>query len=213
MSRPMEIAYQFIKEKILDGSYKPSQKLTEIELSEVIGASRNTIKKALLKLEQENLVEIEQNKGAFIKSFTLDEIINYLEIREVLEGLVARTAAKNISDAELEQMEEILQQMDSYLKQNRFDEYSNLNKEFHQIIYHASKNPQAVEIVNVIRTQLSRYHFRTILIPGRNQNSFQEHNKIFEALKSHDEKLAQEAVMNHVANVRTTIKENFSFLV
>jgi DNA-binding GntR family transcriptional regulator len=209
----MEIAYQFIKEKILDGSYKPSQKLTEIELSEVIGASRNTIKKALLKLEQENLVEIEQNKGAFIKSFTLDEIINYLEIREVLEGLVARTAAKNISDAELEHMEEILQQMDSYLKQNRFDEYSNLNKEFHQIIYQASKNPQAVEIVNVIRTQLSRYHFRTILIPGRNQNSFQEHNKIFEALKSHDEKLAQEAVMNHVANVRTTIKENFSFLV
>ena len=213
MSRPMEIAYQFIKEKILDGSYKPSQKLTEIELSEVIGASRNTIKKALLKLEQENLVEIEQNKGAFIKSFTLDEIINYLEIREVLEGLVARTAAKNISDAELKQLEEILEQMDLYLKQNQFDEYSNLNKEFHQMIYHASKNPQAVEIVNVIRTQLSRYHFRTILIPGRNQNSFQEHNKIFEALKSHDEKLAQEAVMNHVANVRTTIKENFSFLV
>lgn len=213
MSRPMDNAYHFIKEKILDGSYKPSQRLTEIELSEVIGVSRNTIKKALLKLEQENLVEIEKNKGAFIKSFTLEEMINYLEIREVLEGLVARTAAKNISDVELKKMEDILALMDSHLKQNQFDEYSNLNKEFHQIIYHASKNPQAVEIVNVIRTQLSRYHFRTILIPGRNLSSFEEHKKIFEALKAHDEKLAQEAVTSHIANVRTTIKDNFSLLV
>lgn len=213
MSRPTENAYQFIKEKILDGSYRPSQKLTEIELSEVIGVSRNTIKKALLKLEQENLVEIEKNKGAFIKSFTLEEMINYLEIREVLEGLVTRTATKNISDIELEKLEEILEQMYLYLKQNQFDEYSNLNKEFHQIIYQASKNPQAVKILNVIRTQLSRYHFRTILIPGRNESSFQEHKRIFEALKIRDEKLSQEAVTDHIANVRTTIKENFSLLL
>lgn len=213
MTRPMENAYQFIKQKILDGSYKPSQKLTEIELAELIGASRNTIKKALLKLEQENLVEIEQNKGAYIKSFSLEEIVNYLEIREVLEGLVARTAAKNISDGELKQLEDILEQMDSHLQQNRFDEYSTLNKKFHQVIYQASKNQQAVEIVNVIRTQLSRFHFRTILIPGRNQNSYQEHKNIYEALKAHDEKLAQEAVMAHILNVRKTIHENYSLLV
>ncbi|AKO92233.1 GntR family transcriptional regulator [Priestia filamentosa] len=213
MSRPMENAYQFIKEKILDGSYKPSQKLTENELSEVIGVSRNTIKKALLKLEQENLVEIEKNKGAFIKAYTLEEMMNYLEIREVLEGLVARTATKNIRDVELNKLEEILEQMDVSLKQNQFDEYSNLNKEFHRIMYQASKNQQAVKILNVIRTQLSRYHFRTILIPGRNQSSFQEHKKIFEALKTYDEELAQEAVMDHIANVRTTIKENFSLLL
>ncbi|GAA4725944.1 GntR family transcriptional regulator [Brevibacillus fulvus] len=213
MTRPMENAYQFIKERILDGSYKPSQKITEVELSEAIGVSRNTIKKALLKLEQENLVEIENNKGAYIKSFTLEEILNYLEIREVLEGLVARTAAKNISESELETLEAILQQMEAHLQQNRFDEYSNLNKEFHQIIYQASKNQQAVEIINVIRTQLSRYHFRTILIPGRNEHSFREHTKIYQALKVRDEKLAEETVMHHIANVRTTINDNYSFLV
>lgn len=41
----------------------------------------------------------------------------------------------------------------------------------------------------------------------------QEHNKIYEALKAHDEKMAQEAVMAHIVNVRTTINENFSLLV
>lgn len=213
MSRPMENAYQFIKGKILDGSYKPSQKLTENELSEIIGASRNTIKKALLKLEQENLVEIENNKGAYIKSFTLEEIINYLEIREVLEGLAVRSAAANISNSDLEKMKEVLSQMESHLRENRFDEYSNLNKEFHQVIYQASKNRQAVEMVNIIKTQLSRYHFKTILIPGRKQSSFEEHQRIFEALQAHDENAAQEAVMSHIGHVRTTIKDHFSLLL
>jgi DNA-binding GntR family transcriptional regulator len=213
MNRPMENAYHFIKEKILDGSYKPSQKLTENELSEVIGASRNTIKKALLKLEQENLVKIENNKGAYIKAFTLEEIMNYLEIREVLEGLVAKTAAKNISDLELTKMEDILNQMGTHLEQNQFDEYSNLNKVFHQIIYNASKNLQAVEMIHVIKTQLSRYHFRTILIPGRNQSSFQEHTNIYKAIKAHDETLAQETVMHHISKVRQTIHDNYSLLV
>jgi DNA-binding GntR family transcriptional regulator len=213
MSRQMDTAYHYIKEKILDGTYNPSQKLTEQELSETIGASRNTIKKALLKLEQENLVKIENNKGAFIKSFTLEEIINYLEIREVLEGLVAKTAAKNISESELQKLEEIFCEMELHLQNNRFEDYSNMNKEFHQVIYHASKNVQAVEIINVIKTQLLRYHFRTILVPGRTQNSYKEHKKILEALKAHDEQLAQEAVMNHIANVRQTVQQNFSFLL
>jgi DNA-binding GntR family transcriptional regulator len=213
MSRQMETVYHYIKEKILDGTYYPSQKLTEQELAETIGVSRNTIKKALLKLEQENLVKIENNKGAFIKSFTLEEIINYLEIREVLEGLVAKTAAKNISEAELQKLEKIFGEMEAHLQNNRFEEYSSMNKEFHQVIYHASKNVQAVEIINMIKTQLLRYHLRTILVPGRTQNSYQEHKKILEALKAHDEQLAQEAVMNHIANIRQTVQQNFSYLL
>ena len=82
---PVDKAYEYIKTRIMDGRFHPSQKLIENDLAQSIGASRNTIKKALLKLEQENLVILEPNKGAKIKAFELQEIKNYLEIREVLE--------------------------------------------------------------------------------------------------------------------------------
>ncbi|MDT8861841.1 GntR family transcriptional regulator [Alkalihalobacillus sp. MEB130] len=213
MSRPMENAYRFIKDKILDGTYMPSQKITETELSEIIGVSRNTVKKALLKLEQENLVNIESNKGAFIKSFTLEEVMNYLEIREVLEGVVARTAVKNINESELDKMEEILVMMGDHLKNNRFDAYSSLNKEFHNIIYQASKNIQAVEMISVIKNQLLRYHFRTILVPGRNTSSYEEHQNIFKAFKEQDEVAAEKYIRIHIANVRETVKNNFTYLI
>lgn len=213
MSRPTEVAYQFIKQKIMDGTYKPSQKLIESELSELIGVSRNTIKKALLKLEQETLVSLEENKGATIKSFTLDEIINYLEVREVLEGLIARTAALNMSDARLAELEETVEKMKEHLEHNRFDEYSKCNHFFHNIIYEASSNQQAVDMVKKIKTQLQRLQLKTILVPGRTQDSFKEHQKILNALKAKDEKWAQDAVKYHVSHVRQTIVDNYSFLV
>jgi DNA-binding GntR family transcriptional regulator len=191
----------------------PSQKLVESELSELIGVSRNTIKKALLKLEQENLVSLEENKGATIKSFTLDEIINYLEIREVLEGLIAKSAALNISDAKLLQLEETVEKMKEHLEMNRFDEYSKCNHLFHNIIYESSTNIQAVDMVNKIKTQLQRLRIKTILVPGRTKESFKEHQKILNALNARDEKWAEDAVKYHVSNVRKTIVENYSFLV
>jgi DNA-binding GntR family transcriptional regulator len=213
MSRQTDIAYQYIKQKILEGEYKPSQKLTEIQLAELIEVSRSTIKKALLKLQQENLVTIENNKGASIKSFTLEEVMNYLEIREVLEGLVARSVAKKISEFELEKLKNILDEMKVRLQSNKLDEYSILNKSFHKEMYKAAKNVQAVELINMIRTQLIRYQFRTILVPGRNQASYEEHEKIYEALKLRDETAAEEAVRNHIVNVRETINNNYQYLL
>ena len=212
MSRPTEVAYQFIKKRIMEGEYKPSQKLIESELSEVIGVSRNTVKKALLMLEQENLVCIEANKGATIKSFSLEEIINYLEIRETLEGLIARTAATNMTEERLAMLEDIVEQMKSHLENHRFDEYSNCNQAFHAIIYEASTNQQAVEMVNKIKTQLKRLQIKTILVPGRTQESLKEHQKILSAMQSHDEKWAEDALKHHVAQVRKAIADNYAFL-
>lgn len=213
MTRQADLAYDYIKKRIIQGVYKPSQKLVESELAETIGVSRNTIKKALLSLQKENLVEIEMNKGAVVKAFTLEEVIHYLEIREVLEGLVAKKAAINLTDADLVNLEDILDNMFRYLEKHEFDNYSNLNREFHEIIYNASGNSEAVEMIMIIRTQLIRFHFRTILVPGRNKESFKDHKRILDALKSRNAQEAKVVVEQHIANVRKTIEENYNYLI
>lgn len=213
MSSQMDMTYQYIKDRILKGIFRPSQKLTETELVQQIGVSRNTIKKAFLKLEQENLIAIEKNKGATIKAFTLEEILNYLEIREVLEGLISRNAVRNISMNDLDKMHETLEQMKEFLANNNFDKYSENNRLFHAIIYAAASNRPAVDMIMMIRTQLLRYQFRTILVPGRTEASLQEHTKIYEAFRRKDETQVVEAVTSHISNVRRVIEQNYHFLV
>ncbi|RXS92112.1 GntR family transcriptional regulator [Geobacillus sp. PK12] len=211
--RPMDVAYEYIKERIMNGTFLPSQKLNESELSAQIGVSRNTVKKALFKLEQEHLVDMEENKGATVKSFTVKEVSNYFEIREALEGLIIRSAVERLTEEDLRQMEDICKKMETYLDMGDFEEYSQLNKRFHDMIYRASDNQQAVEMVNLIKGQLLRYHLRTILIPGRKENSAKEHQQIYRALKERNAEEAENAVRRHIANIRKTIEEHFAFLV
>lgn len=213
MKRPAEIAYEFIKDRILDGVYFPSQKLIENDLALEIGVSRNTVKKALLKLEQENLIVMENNKGATIKAFTIEEIQNYLKIREVLEGLIAADAAAKITDEEIAKLEEILEQMRTDLAEGNFDAYSQGNLKFHDVIYQASNNKQAVELVKIIKQQLKRLQFRTILVPGRNESSFKEHSDILSSLRNREVELSERLVKKHVANVRETIVQHYNVLI
>lgn len=208
-----EKAYLIIKQKILEGIYKPSEKLIESHLAKELGVSRNTIKKAFLMLEKEKLIELEENKGAKIKSFTLQEVNNYLEIRAALEGVIIRSAVPKIANEDLHALQEILDHMKSCIEGNHLDEYSKLNKEFHQTIYKAAQNEQAVELVSMIKTQLIRYHFRTILVPGRNQSSFEEHTAIFNALQKRDADEAEAAIKRHILNIRKTINDYYHFLV
>lgn len=213
MANQTEFSYKLIKEKILEGVYKPSENLVEINLASELGVSRNTIKKALLMLSSEGLVDMQDNKGAKVRSFTLEEVLNYYEIREVLEGYIARITAPLITSDELESLYQTLLKMEYCIQQGDLTQYSNHNIEFHNIIYETCKNKQAVEMVTSIKTQMRRYHFRTILVLGRNANSFNEHKSIFNALKEHNAEEAERLTKLHIANVREILKKNYQFLI
>ncbi|HEY8889273.1 MAG TPA: GntR family transcriptional regulator [Clostridium sp.] len=213
MGTKTEHAYQIIKKKIMEGEYKPSENLNEVNLANAIVVSRNTIKKALLMLASEGLVDVQENKGAKVKSFTLEEVINYLQVREVLEGLVAELTAPIITDEELNCLGETLLKMEACIKNNDLVQYSNYNLHFHNIIYTACKNKQAVQLINSIKTQVLRYHFRTILVPGRNMSSLQEHKNIYNALKAHDVLESGRFIKIHISNVRDILTKNYQFLI
>lgn len=210
---PVDKAYEYIKTRIMDGRFHPSQKLIENDLAQSIGASRNTIKKALLKLEQENLVILEPNKGAKIKAFELQEIKNYLEIREVLEGAILRRTAKTISTSDIKALEDLIEQMKEFAASNNLNGYSQCNQQFHEIIYRASENQEAVALVKQIKTQLQRLQLRTNLVPGRIEQSIREHQQIFAALKANDGSAAQKAVVAHITHLIETIDANYQQLI
>ena len=209
MSRAFDTAYNYIKENILTGVYLPSQKLIEVELSDVTNVSRNTIKKVLLTLEQENLVNLEKNKGAIVKSFNLQEVINYMEIRILLEGLIAGSAAEKISDQQLDQLQEILTEMSEHLEKKAYADYSACNRKFHDIVYTASGNKQAAEMARKIRVQLQRISGKTLAISDRPSSSYKEHVMIYEALKNRDGEKAKELIATHTSHVKNIIIDNY----
>jgi len=82
-----------LRDAIVDGEFAPNQRLVEADLSERFGASRGSIRTALLELGAEGLVERVQNRGARVRAVSLAEAIEITEVRMVLEGLCAAKAA------------------------------------------------------------------------------------------------------------------------
>lgn len=207
----MEV-YESIKNKIHKGEYSPSESLREQDLSNLYGVSRNTIKKCLLLLEKEGLVTIEMNKGAKVRSYSLEEVLEYLELRSSLEGFIIRRAVPVISEEQISKLEETLKVMKKYYDNNELVNYSQYNQIFHQIIYDACPNRTAVDLTVNLKNQMRKYNTKTILIPGRSSQSYAEHSAIFEAIKNRDDELAEALMLRHVNSVRRIFKENYSLL-
>ncbi len=205
--------FEELRRRIHDGVFKPSECLTEVTLAEEFGVSRSTIKKALMKLESENLVIMEDNKRAFVRFFTVDEAIEYLEVRELLDCFILRQTIPLFERSDLEEMQSALEGMRKALDARDVMQCSQSNVRFYDVIYRVCPNRPAVEMVRVIRNQLRRLNIKTVLIPGRGNASLQEHNGLLEAMEKKDTDLAERLMHEHMINMRSVLKANYQFLI
>ncbi len=205
--------HQELRQRILDGVFRPSESLTEVTLAAELGVSRATVRKALLKLESENLVLIEENKRAQVRWFSIEEVMQYLEVRELLEGFVIRQSVPFLANGDLKEMRAVLSEMKKCLKAQDLMQYSQNNWRFHDVIYRVCPNRPAVEMVTAIKNQLKRYNIKTMLVQGRGEDSLDEHGKILSALERHDADGAEEQMRRHIANLRTVLQKHFELLL
>ena len=210
---PSVAVYESLKKKIENGSLSPSENLREVELANQFKVSRNTIKKALLMLERDTLVSIEQNKGAKVRAYSLDEVLEFLELRSFMEGFITRLACSSLTEEALVSLEGILQEMKIYKERQELVSYSENNQKFHKVIYDACPNNTATNLLVSLKGQMKKYNTKTILIPGRSDQSFAEHEAIFRALKNKDCARAESLMVEHVMNVREVFQKNFQLLL
>ena len=197
--------FEEISQKISDGTYSSGSQMVEADLAAEYGVSRNTIKKVLLMLENKGLVITELNKGARVRSFSHQEIEEMMQVRSALEELVTRLAVPCLTDEQISAMEAVLKTMKGHLEANELLLYSEGNKRFHQIIYDACPNQTAVRMLLELKSQISKFNIKTILIAGRGQHSFAEHSAILEDVKKRDAEAAAEHMRQHISGVEQTM--------
>ncbi len=206
------LVYEKLRERIEKGYYSPAESLPEIELAEEYSVSRNTIKKALLMLEKDSLVVIEQNKGAKVRSYSKMEIMDFLELRAELEGFIIRIAVPKFTDDDIQKLESLLDEMKKKLEEADLLGYSAINQKFHALIYDVCPNKIATDLLVRLKSQMRKYNSKTILVPGRDVHSFSEHRAILDAIRRKDAAAAEESMRTHVNNMRQTFEEYYSLL-
>lgn len=198
--------YHQLRNEIVGGRFHPNERLVEADLARVLKAGRSAIRAALVRLDQEGLVVLEPNRGARVRLVSDREALEIEEVRVVLEQLIVRHAAQRASASDIRDLRRSIEEMRRRLEEGNPMGYSELNAEFHQRIWRIADHQTAARLLANLKSQSLRFQYRTILRPGRTEQSLHEHERILEALAAHDADASEAAMRQHLSGVVDTLR-------
>lgn len=202
-----EIVFETLRKAILEGTLKPGERLMEVQLAEDMGVSRTPVREAIRKLELEGLVLMIPRKGAYVSGISSKDIADVFEVRASLEALAAGLAAERITDQELEELNNFMVQVTINAKVGDIEKVVQSDTNFHEQIYHASRNNRLVQIINNLRDQIQRFRSASLSHPGRIKETLQEHKNLLEAISDRDIETARILAQEHIENAESIMME------
>lgn len=194
-------AYERILELIQGAELKPGELINERRMAETLSMSRTPVRDALLILEGEGLL-IRQGRVLQVKQLRLEDFMDALQVRLLLEPAVARLAAGRVSQDDIAA---IRSQLEDLLASNAADraKVRDVDELLHGKISDAADNPQLSQIILTLRRQTQMFDLRSI--PERLEDTCNEHIAILDAVASGDGEAAAAAMTAHLDGVRDSI--------
>ncbi len=198
--------YEDLRKAIVSGELLPGERLLEEDLSTRLGLGRAAIRMALVRLEYDGLVQRERHRGATVRRVSESEAVEILEARAALEGLAARHAARHADDAAVGRLRGIVAEMHELRGRGDLLGVSNANARLHGLILDVSGHQTAKRLSQTLSSQLVRFQYRAVLLPGRSEHSYAEHTEIVEAIAAHDPEAAEQALRRHLSRVAEALR-------
>ncbi len=136
------------------------------------------------------------------------EAVEILEARAALEGLAARHAALNADEDAVEELRGIVAEMRELREHGDLLAVSNANARLHSRILELSRHETAKRLSHTLSSQLVRFQYRTVLLPGRPERSHAEHIEIVEGIAAHDPGAAEQAMRLHLSRVAQALRSH-----
>ncbi|TCT18970.1 GntR family transcriptional regulator [Thiobaca trueperi] len=197
-----------LRQAIVEGEIPPGSKISEPVLAARYGISRGPLREAMRRLESTNLVDRKPNVGARVITLSSDQLLEIYVIREALEGMAARLAAQQMSDAAIADLQQLLAQHRSEVArdgQTYFQQEGDLD--FHFRIVQGSGNRRLIDILCNDLYHLARmYRCQFGMKSDRVRDAIKEHELIADAIAEHDGELAEWLMRRHIRLSRRAVE-------
>ncbi len=197
-----------IRDDILSGKYKDNEELKEVAIGEELGVSRTPVREAFRQLELEGLIHIIPNKGAYVTGITVKDVKDIYMIRSLLEGLCAKWATTNITQEQLEELEENVYLAEFHASKGHTQQITELDNRFHEILYEAAGSKMLERQLRDFHGYVLRVRKKTLAKYKRSTQSNKEHKQILEAIKEKDAAKAERVANEHILNAYDNMVKN-----
>ena len=197
--------YFALRERILSNDIVPGTHLVMRDVANQYRASDIPVREALRMLEGDGLVETAPYRGARVTTLTAKEVEETYFIRSHLESIATGLAAERITDAELAQLDRLMDEMRAAVEAQDGPAFSDLNLEFHRTIVASCGNDMLRELTMDIWQRHSGFQRVFRMVPERLGISQTEHEGIMAALHDHDAGRASRLALLHKQSVRDSV--------
>lgn len=203
-SSVVEGVIDHIRKGVDTGLFAPGQRLIENEIQQAAGVSRGPVREAMRRLAAEGLLEIQHQKGARVRRFSREEVEVLYDVREAVEAVAAKFAARNVDAGRLRELEAVARsfQRTDDGSVRRFVEY---NEQFHTLIAKMSRSPLLEAVLARLRVPVSMLGLHRFSDLVGIERAHQQHLAVVEAIKAGDEDGAERAMKAHTRSMKRAI--------
>ena len=192
-----------LRTAIYDGQFADGEELNQVELAQYFKVSRVPIREALRQLQAEGLVRIVAHHKTVVAGLSVQEVVELIEMRAVLEAHMVRISAPRLDAGALERLRKLCDEMD------RITDYGSVwvlkNWEFHQTLYGAGCSKTMIDLVERIHLKIERYA-RQAGTDRRLREAAAEHRDILRHIERKDYSAASAQIEAHVLNTGEEIR-------
>lgn len=209
-----DVAYEKIKELILNEDIGPGEIVSENQLAEYMNMSRTPVREAIRRLEAEGILVSCQGIGTIVKMLTLKDIEDIFEVREAMELIASETAIKNITEQEIKEVRENFKNLlDRYHSGEKIEkkEFTSIDGQIHDLIVRKSDNEYVKMLMERIYFNVDRYRIMSYKVSLDLEESTNQHLDLLQYMEKRDVETFKEHLKRHIRWSLDIIRKHVRF--
>ena len=191
--------YEWIKEAIIRGEFRPGEHLAQERITERLGVSRTPVRDAIKRLEAEGLVIVKPRCGAEVFDISEEQLTELYEVRILLEQYCAAKGCAAVTDEQIREIEQINRNMGNLPRESI--QFMDEDRRFHRACCAISGCQGTIEILEPLWTRCDAFKAIYYALEGKANDTLKEHEKIIQALRRRDAEGVKAAINNHLQDV------------
>ncbi|SDJ92217.1 GntR family transcriptional regulator [Natronincola ferrireducens] len=195
-----QIAYEEIRDRIYHNKIQPGELINESSIAEELSISRTPVREALRMLASEDIIEVKDGVGTYVKLLSIKNIKDIFEVRKALEVIAIKTAIYKITELEITELEN-----DFMLLKRKYDmgtltkeEFANVDMKFHQLIFAKCENNYAKGIFEEMSLKIKQYQYISYESLNNSEESIAQHLQMINFIKDRNLKELITFLENHI---------------
>jgi DNA-binding GntR family transcriptional regulator len=189
---------ELLRQRIFSRELEPGSWIDELKIAEEYGISRTPLREALKVLAAEGLVTMKVRRGAYVTEVSDKDLADVYHLLALLESDAAGVVARKASDAEMEELQALHDELEATHRQR--DRFFAINERFHMRLLEIADNRWRMQMVTDLRKVMKLNRHNSLLKAGRIEDSLDEHRALMAALQARQGELAAQRMQEHFQN-------------